>query len=81
MMLWSPNSKGEAIPGRLPRPVHLTFRMEEWLDAQIRMPQEGEHISLPGIKGTYEVKGPSLYNNKGRLSIPLCLVEKYKLEQ
>ncbi len=55
--------------------------MEDWLDAQIRMPQEGEHISLPGIKGIYEVKGPSLYNNKGRLSIPLCLVEKYKLEQ
>ena len=54
--------------------------MEEWLDAQIRMPQEGEHISLPGIKGKYEVRGPSLYN-KGRLAIPLCLVEKYKLNE
>ena len=54
--------------------------MEDWLDAAIRMPQEGEVISLPDMKGKYEVHGLSLYN-KGKLAIPLCLVEKYKIEQ
>ena len=54
--------------------------MEDWLDAAIRRPQEGEVISLPDMKGKYEVRGPSLYN-KGRLAIPLCLVEKYKLNE
>lgn len=43
------------------------------------MPQEGEIISLPDMKGKYEVHGVALYN-KGRLSIPLCLVERYKIE-
>lgn len=53
--------------------------MEEWIDARLRMPQEGESISLPDIKGKYKVQGISLFNSKGRLSIPLCLVEKYKI--
>ncbi len=53
----------------------------EWIDAKLRMPQEGDFISLPGIKGKYEVKGLSLLNGKGQLSIPLGLVEKYRIEQ
>ncbi len=55
--------------------------MEEWINARTRMPQEGEIISLPGFKGKYKVQGMSLFNSKGRLSIPLCLVEKYKIKQ
>lgn len=54
--------------------------MEDWIDIRDRQPRDGEFISLPGIKGKYEVRGPSLYN-KGRLAIPLCLVEKYKLNE
>ena len=50
-----------------------------WIDSKDRMPKEGEIISLPGIKGKYEVHGVALYN-KGRLAIPICLVEKYKIE-
>jgi hypothetical protein len=54
--------------------------MEDWIDVHDRWPQEGETISLPGLKDKYKVQGPALYNNKGRLSIPLSLVEKYKIE-
>ncbi len=54
---------------------------EEWTDARIRMPHEGEFISLPGIKGAYEVRGISLLNSKGQIAIPLCLVEKYRIGQ
>ena len=49
------------------------------IDASDRMPQDGEVISLPGIKGRYLVHGQALYNH-GRLAIPLCLVEKYMIE-
>lgn len=52
--------------------------MEEWIDVQDRVPQEGDIISLPGIKGSYEVHGPALYN-RGRLAIPISLVEKYQI--
>ncbi len=55
--------------------------MEEWIDARLRMPQEGESISLPGMKGRYTVRGVSLLNSKGQISIPLCLIEKYRIEQ
>lgn len=55
--------------------------MEEWIDASARPPQEGETIEIPGVKGRHEVHGPSLYNNKGRLAIPLCLVEKYRINE
>lgn len=40
---------------------------------------DGEFISLPNMKAVYEVRGVSLYN-KGRLAIPLSIVEKYKIE-
>jgi hypothetical protein len=53
--------------------------VDEYIDINARWPQDGEHISLPGMKGIYEVRGVSLYNH-GRLAIPLCLVEKYKIE-
>lgn len=53
--------------------------MDEWIDSRTRMPQEGESVSLPGIRGKYLVRGVSLFNNKGQLSIPLSLVEKYKI--
>lgn len=48
-------------------------------DASKRLPQEGETISLPDIKGKYLVHGQALYNH-GRLAIPLCLVEQYTIE-
>ena len=54
--------------------------VDEYIDINARWPQDGEHISLPGMKGIYEVRGVSLYNH-GRLAIPLCLVEKYKIEK
>lgn len=54
--------------------------MEDWIDIQTRWPVEGEIISLPDMKGVYEVRGVSLYH-KGKLAIPLCLVDKYKIEQ
>ena len=53
--------------------------MEDWIDARLRLPQEGETISLPGINAKYYVHGTALYN-RGRLAIPICLVEKYKIE-
>lgn len=53
--------------------------MEDWIDASARLPQEGETISLPGLSAKYFVHGTALYN-RGRLSIPICLVEKYKIE-
>lgn len=52
--------------------------MSDWIKSQDRMPREGDTISLPGIKGVYEVHGTALYN-KGKLSIPICIVEEYKL--
>lgn len=55
--------------------------MEEWIEVHFRMPQEGELVSLPNIKGEYEVRGVSLLNSKGQIAIPLCLVEKYKIEK
>ncbi len=54
--------------------------MEDWINIHDRPPQDGEVVSLPNIKGKFEVRGSSLYI-KGRLAIPLCLVEKYKLVQ
>ena len=54
--------------------------MEDWIDVRERWPREGELISLPNMKAVYEVRGVSLYN-RGRLAIPLCLVEKYKIEK
>lgn len=53
--------------------------MEDWIDIRERWPGDGELISLPDMKAIYEVRGVSLYN-KGRLAIPLSIVEKYKLE-
>ena len=53
--------------------------MGDWIDIRERWPGDGELISLPDMKAIYEVRGVSLYN-KGRLAIPLCLVEKYKIE-
>lgn len=53
--------------------------MEDWIDIRERWPMDGEFISLPNMKAVYEVRGVSLYN-KGRLAIPLSIVEKYKIE-
>lgn len=53
--------------------------MDDWIDARIMLPQEGETISLPGLSAKFLVHGTALYN-RGRLSIPICLVEKYKID-
>lgn len=53
--------------------------MDDWIDASARLPKEGETISLPGLSAKFLVQGTALYN-RGRLSIPVCLVEKYKIE-
>lgn len=53
--------------------------MSGWIDSCARMPQEGEIISLPGIKGKYTVRGTGLYE-KDRLAIPISIVEQYKIE-
>ena len=53
--------------------------MDDWIDASKRLPQEGETIVLPDIKAKYFVHGTALYN-RGRLAIPISIVEKYKIE-
>jgi hypothetical protein len=53
--------------------------MEDWIDARYRLPQEGETISLPDINAKYLVHGNALYN-RGKLAIPISLVDKYKIE-
>lgn len=53
--------------------------MEDWIDASARLPKEGETISLPGLSAKYFVHGTALYN-KGKLAIPISIVEKYKIE-
>ncbi len=54
--------------------------MEDWIDIHDRFPKDGDIVSLPDIKGKYEVHGVGLYN-KGRLAIPICLVETYMLHE
>lgn len=53
--------------------------MDDWIDASARLPKEGETISLPGMKDKYTIHGAALYD-KDKLTIPLSLVEKYKIE-
>ena len=55
--------------------------MEDWIDASARLPKEGETISLPGLSAKYCVHGTALYNNKGKLAIPISIIEKYKIEK
>lgn len=52
--------------------------MDDWIDARYRLPQEGETIILPNIKAKYYVHGAALYN-RGKLAIPISLVEKYQI--
>ena len=52
--------------------------MEDWIDASARLPQEGETIILPEIKAKFYVHGSALYD-KGKLAIPINIVEKYKI--
>ena len=54
--------------------------MEDWIDASERPPRDGETITLPGLKGRYEVRGAALYE-KGRLVFPVSLVDKYRIEE
>lgn len=53
--------------------------MEDWIDATTRLPQEGEIIELKDLNGRYEVRGLALFNARGKLAIPICLVEHYKI--
>lgn len=54
--------------------------MDDWIDASVRPPREGEAVSLPGIKEKYFVSRYALYN-KGKLAIPISIIEKYKIEK
>lgn len=53
--------------------------MDDWIDASARLPQDGETITLPNMSAKYTVHGTALYN-KGKLAIPISIVEKYKIE-
>ena len=53
--------------------------MEEWIDIRDRWPQEGETLLLPALKGKFVVHKTALYLS-GRLTIPLGIVEKYKID-